>query len=459
MENKILTFSLSTKQLKYREILGKEFLEMEVWAISDIDPNLNKTHFVTEGLQAFVARRGAINKPVLGYFEKNDFVSHDGFRDYDPELQKGFWNTERGERILGWVRESDSIELAQKDNLNWVKFTCVLCTKYCYKQVKRLLRDRSKKVSVEITVLDYEMKDGIEQIKDFELNGVTILGSKNGKPVQEAIPGAQAIVLEDLNDEAFAYQKEQIEQAYSVFDGEGDKNAEEKEESNVDPITTPVEGEVTVAVEGEATFAETNTVTETNACGGEQTASAGEAQEGGEQNNAEGEGCGDGENNCNNDCGEEGAGEGDGDGDDVGEDPTLDECRAALEASECKLSELQQQFEALQADYAASQARVSELEQIVETRRRADLNAYAIQKIGADKIADEDRESIMKKCEDGSYATQEDVDKDIAYAVYKARPTQDADFTAPIVAVGIGEQKRIPMTRAERIAARNGKNI
>ena len=444
---KTLTFSLSPKQLKYREILGKEFLEMEIYAISDIDPNLNKTHFVTSGLEKFVERRGAVNKPILGFFEKNDFGSHDGFRDVDPETKATFWNTERGERILGWVRESDPIELVENDGLHWVKFNCVLCTKYCYKQVKRLLKDRSKKVSVEITVKEFEMIDGIEQIYDFELNGVTILGSKNGRQVQEAIPGAHATVLEGLSDEAFAVQKEQIVLAYSLFEGEGDKNT--KEESNVDP-------DVTMTPESNACDPEPATepaAEENNACGeNAENNAANAAAEGGEQGCAAGEGQEGGEQGC--------AAEGE---PAAAEDPTvadpavaLDECRAALSASEAHCSELQQQFDALFAESETLRARLVELEQIVESHRRADLKAYAIQRIGGDKIAEADYEKITHKCEQGEYSSEEDVDKDIAYAVYKSRPAQGERFNAPIVTVGTIEQNKIPMTRAERIAARNG---
>lgn len=440
MEAKTLTFSLSPKQLRYREILGKEFLEMEIYAISDINPNLNKTHFVTSGLEKFVERRGAVNKPILGFFEKNDFGSHDGFRDIDPETKASFWNTEHGERILGWVRESDPIELTEEGGLHWVKFNCVLCTKYCYKQVKRLLKDRSKKVSVEITVKEWEMLDGIEQIYDFELNGVTILGSKNGKLVQEAIPGAHATVLEGLSEEAFAVQKEQIVLAYSLFEGEADKDSA-KEESNVDP-------EVNKTIEGETPATDATLATEptnVNACGENEEQAAETNAEGcaADEAAAEPEACA---TDAQDACGEEG-------GDPASE---LDECRAALSASEAHCSELQQQFDTLFAENETLKSRLVELEQIIEGRRRSDLRAYAVQKIGSDKIAEADFASITTKCEQGEYATQEDVDKDIAYAVYKSRPQSEEHLNISIPPVGMGESQKIPMTRAERIAARNG---
>ena len=44
-EKNILQFDLSSKQIKYREILDRDFVELEVYAISDIDPNRNGSHF------------------------------------------------------------------------------------------------------------------------------------------------------------------------------------------------------------------------------------------------------------------------------------------------------------------------------------------------------------------------------------------------------------------------------
>jgi hypothetical protein len=67
----------------------------------------------------------------------------------------------------------------EKDGLHWIRFTCVLCVRYCYKQVRRLLKDKTKKVSVEIHVLESEIDEaGIEHILNFTLDGTTILGSK-----------------------------------------------------------------------------------------------------------------------------------------------------------------------------------------------------------------------------------------------------------------------------------------
>lgn len=204
---------------------------MEIWAVSDIDPNRNKSHFTLESMERVVANGSIKNKPIVGFFKENDFTTHEGVADYDIELQNEYWNTERGERILGWVRESDPVEIVEKDGLYWIKFRCVLCVKYCYAQVKRLLKDRNKKVSVEITVHKSEKRpDGIVDLIDWDLNGTTILGSKNGKEVLEGIPGAHLSILEDLGGEAFAEQKKVLSFAYEQAFGASEDKSNEVEQ-------------------------------------------------------------------------------------------------------------------------------------------------------------------------------------------------------------------------------------
>ncbi len=224
MENcdKIMQFSLSPEQLHLRNILSKEFLEMDIWAISTIDPNRNKTHFTLESLEKCVPN--CKNKPIVGFFNKEDFEEHNGKKDYDPELRKSYWNTENGERILGIIRESDPVEIVksehfEEDGIYWLHVRCILFVQYCYKQVKRLLKDKHKTVSVEVTVHESEMRDdGVEEIYDFTLNGITILGSKNGIPVLEAIPGAHCMVLSGVEDDAIEEQKKMLSFAYCCYD-------------------------------------------------------------------------------------------------------------------------------------------------------------------------------------------------------------------------------------------------
>lgn len=273
MEN-ILRFDLSPSQLKFKNILNKEFIELEIWAISDINPNRNNSHFTLESLEA--SKDNVKNKPIVGFFENNDFTTHEGKADYDSEYQKQYWNTEKGERILGWVRESDPVEIVEKDGLHWLKFRCILCTTYCYRQVKRLLKDKKKKVSVEVTVHKNEIVNGVEYIHEFTLNGVTILGSKNGKAVLEGIPGAHLSVLENLDDDVMREQRRILSFAYKQIDEAKDENIVagnidmgdeniEKEVNQADMNTVDVEKvEETLIIDETAVVDEVDKIDETD---------------------------------------------------------------------------------------------------------------------------------------------------------------------------------------------------
>lgn len=255
----ILQFDLSSRQIKFKDILSKEFVELEIWAISDVDPNRNNSHFTYESLKKAVESGSMKNKPIVGFFENNNFTTHEGHADYDLELDKEFWNTEKGERILGWIRESDPVELVEKDGLHWVKFRCILCTTYCYAQVKRLLKDRRKKVSVEITVHESaKREDGVLDILDFTLNGTTILGSKNGKEVLEGIPGAHLSILENLDTEALMAQKTALSFAYEkAFGADEDKSGDTAETQSPEQKS---EGKEEIKVENENVVVETEVV-------------------------------------------------------------------------------------------------------------------------------------------------------------------------------------------------------
>lgn len=219
-------FELDSKQIRIRDILNdKNFLEIEIYAISDANPNRNRSHFTLESMQKGLESFN--DKPILGFFNKQgDFESHNGRVAYDPEEQVDYWDNSNGEQILGFIRQTDRKEIVERDGLHWICCTAMIYTQYNYKQVKRLLKDRKKKVSVEIAVLDSEMVDGIEYIKEFDLKGITILGSRNGIQVKEGIEGAGLSILEVFDAARFSGQKQTIIQAYSQLEDD-EKNKED----------------------------------------------------------------------------------------------------------------------------------------------------------------------------------------------------------------------------------------
>lgn len=222
-------FELDSNQIRIRDILNdKNFLEIEIFAISDANPNRNRSHFTLESMQKGLESFN--DKPILGFFNKQgDFESHNGRVAYDPEEQVDYWDNSNGEQILGFIRQTDRKEIVERDGLHWICCTAMIYTQYNYKQVKKLLKDRKKKVSVEIAVLDSEMVDGVEYIKEFDLKGITILGSRNGIQVKEGIEGAGLSILEVFDAARFSGQKQTIIQAYSQLEDDEKK----KEDGNL----------------------------------------------------------------------------------------------------------------------------------------------------------------------------------------------------------------------------------
>ncbi len=221
-------FELNPDQLRIREILtDKSFLEVEIYAISNANPNRNMSHFTLDSMKKGLATFA--DKPILGFFNQNDFESHNGRMMHDPEFNKDYWDNSNGEQILGFVRQSDHKEIVEgPDGLMWIRCTAMICTQYNYKQVKRLLKDKRKKVSVEVDYKESEVIDGILNIYDFELVGITILGSKNGVQVKEGIEGAHMSVLDIIESDVFSRQKKALVFAYSQLDPtEKEKNKED----------------------------------------------------------------------------------------------------------------------------------------------------------------------------------------------------------------------------------------
>ena len=234
MDKKVLRFDLAPSQVKIKDLLNKQFLDVSIDAISDVYPNRNKSHFTLESLNDAIPT--VYNKPVLGAFGKgaingaNDFDEHNADIGYDQELNQAYWDYENGERILGTVRESDYVGVEHKNGNDWLTFRCCLWTLYNYKAVKSLLKSRKKKVSVEIEVLDgYTDENGVEIITKFTLLGVTILGDKT----MEGIPGANLTILEKLENALFRKDVECLQFAYKSLDEEALNNQENVNDNEV----------------------------------------------------------------------------------------------------------------------------------------------------------------------------------------------------------------------------------
>lgn len=231
MSSNRLLLEVDASSIDVRQLLQKDFLELSMRAISSANPNRNNSWFTPESMAA--ALPSFINKPILGYFENGDFVSHNGEWGYDSETELDYWDTlgTKGERVLGLIRESDDVRVVQdpKDGLSWITFTCALWTQYSFRQVKRLIKDAkraqkrggaAKNISVEVDITDYEMlPNGVMKINAFNLVGVTILGSRNGQPVEPGIENAALSVVDIMGRDLYERQAQSVRLAYEKLDG------------------------------------------------------------------------------------------------------------------------------------------------------------------------------------------------------------------------------------------------
>ena len=152
-----------------------------------------------------------------------------------------YWDTlgTKGERILGLIRSDDEVKIVEDaDGLSWICVTCALWVQYSYKQVKRLLKDAkkalkegkpAKNISVEIDILDSEtLENGVKKINEFNLVGITILGSRAGVKVEPGIEDAQLSVVEIMGNTFYEKQRQAIRMAYEKLDESNQENNKEE---------------------------------------------------------------------------------------------------------------------------------------------------------------------------------------------------------------------------------------
>ena len=217
MANKILKFELNPESVKIKKILRKDFLEVELRAISTAYPNRNNSHFTRESLIKAIPT--VYNKPLLGSFsvDDDDFRQHNSELKYDNELGDLYYDytDSNSETPIGLIRSEDKVVVRDDENTgeSWLCFTASIWVKYNYKQVKSLLKSKNgkKKVSVEIEVVDsYEDEKGIEVIKEFVFDGVTILGQS----ITEGIAGAEMSILDMVSSSLFQKKQKCLCYAY-----------------------------------------------------------------------------------------------------------------------------------------------------------------------------------------------------------------------------------------------------
>ena len=239
MDKKILKFDLDSKNVKIKNILEtKDFIKLEIWAISNVYPNNNNSHFPLPTMEKNVAEGNFYDKPVLGKWNSinEDLEVHNSQIKYDSEYDTVYFDYENGETPMGTIRQSDSVEIRDgKDGLKWIVFTAVLWTKYNYNAVKKLLKSRKKKVSVEVSVTKWHYDENdIEIFDEWVFDGVTILGNlPNTKtPAEAGIPDAHLTILENIEDAIFNKQVKVVQFECNSLEKEKQNLEKENFENN-----------------------------------------------------------------------------------------------------------------------------------------------------------------------------------------------------------------------------------
>lgn len=228
---KKLTFELSPEQLRIKTLLNKEFLAVDIMAISNVYPNRNKSYFTEDSMRNAIPT--FYEKPILGAFDtlKEDYLGHNTSLVHDEYGVHEDTTGGRNEVPLGLVRSKDRVELIEKDGLKWISLSAALWVNYSYRQVKKLLKSKGKKVSVEVEVTKSHIdNDGIEVIDEFSLMGITILGSD----YTEAIPNANISIPELEGTESYQMRKKSLTFAYQELDKSLGITPESNDNSNTD---------------------------------------------------------------------------------------------------------------------------------------------------------------------------------------------------------------------------------
>lgn len=468
MDNKKLTFSVDAGDIDIKQLLQKDFLELSVKAISSANPNRNNSWFTRESMEK--SKHTFANKPVLGYFENDDFVSHNGSWDHDDETGLDYWNTlgKQGERILGVIRDSDSIEIVEdKDGLSWIKVSCVLWVEYNFKQVKRLLKDAkkarahgglAKNVSVEVDITDYTMlPNGVMQINEFNLVGITILGSRNGVKVEPGIEDAGLSIIDIMGRDVFEQQSKAVRLAYEKLDNTAEKDKEDlsKMEANQENAIFSEEEKIE---QKDELLEEKQPVEEVECpekceedheeekpCDCEEEAV--EPEEEKKEGECETPICDETSEECPLDCEKE-------EGEKVEETPEEkkeDECK--YEALEAQYNELKEKYESLALEYESIKSQLESkcdyeaLKEKVETYEHKEFLGEASKLIASGNLKEETSKKLFDACDAKEITNLEDLKVKVALEVFEGNTLPKVE--EPQIETSVGASINMPISTPE----------
>lgn len=177
---------------------GNPFLKkVEIWALNDrVTRNGWRYINLSEHLLKFR------NIPLLTAYLPTGKIGdgHNYDMKTDPRTGEKYasFTAADAERIVGWVPESASVRLVEKDGVTWVVVEGNLWTWYARELVSQIVRqgnDDPMDVSIETLISDEYIEDGVAVETEYEVLGITILG----RGVNPAVAGATIKSLAELS--------------------------------------------------------------------------------------------------------------------------------------------------------------------------------------------------------------------------------------------------------------------
>lgn len=140
-------------------------------------------------------------KPLLtAYIGNRVGDGHNSQTRYNPSTGETYesYMSANAERIVGMVSEEEAdLTLVERDGYTWVRVKGRIWINYAPELAEKLERTGRMSVSVETSVTDFRVEDGVEIMEAWEGLGVTILGDG----VAPAVPGANIRALAALRQE------------------------------------------------------------------------------------------------------------------------------------------------------------------------------------------------------------------------------------------------------------------
>ena len=211
-------FALEVNDYDVKELSDKQFLSMDIWAISN-GINRNGSEFLEESFESAIPT--FYNKPVLAFYNTTicDTEEHNCSVNFDEEGEVFYdYQYDGAEHPVGLIPESATITIEERDGKKWIHIKDALLWYEYNHQLGQLLKKKgNKKVSVEVEFLDSYMDEGIEKVKSFVFLGVTILGTDPNtmEEYQEGIEGARLELSGYTNTEEFVRFKQKMSFAYN----------------------------------------------------------------------------------------------------------------------------------------------------------------------------------------------------------------------------------------------------